>query len=348
MPISAYIGSLGSGKSYEVVLSVIVPACLQGRRVVTNIYGINESAIHDYCAKKNKVNPDELGRVLYVTNDQVFEESFFPFKDSDDKDTFCQAGDLICIDECWRIWESDKSICNNHRSFIAEHRHFTHKETGVCCDLVVINQEISQLPRFIKARLDTVYRMQKHLALGLKSHYRVDVFTGAKLYKANKVTSYQRKYDKTIFPLYKSYETGTGNELTVDKRQNVFSKKSLYVYIVGILLVVILSVTYLVSFFKSKSSEHSKEESTQIVTSSSVNKPLMEAPVKNAEIKPPVVSSTWRIGGKIQREGRSYIFLVNTAGNIRVVPAAGFSYQGMQITGIVDNELVTIYSGGGK
>ncbi|EPZ1805653.1 zonular occludens toxin domain-containing protein, partial [Escherichia coli] len=41
MPISAYVGSLGSGKSYEVVSSVIVPACASGRRVVTNIYGIN-------------------------------------------------------------------------------------------------------------------------------------------------------------------------------------------------------------------------------------------------------------------------------------------------------------------
>ncbi|HDL5229472.1 TPA: hypothetical protein RS727_002675, partial [Mannheimia haemolytica] len=39
MAVSAYIGIPGSGKSYEVVKSVILPAVASNRRVVSNIYG---------------------------------------------------------------------------------------------------------------------------------------------------------------------------------------------------------------------------------------------------------------------------------------------------------------------
>lgn len=37
MPINIYTGLMRSGKSYEVVSEVIVPAIRKGRRVVTNV-----------------------------------------------------------------------------------------------------------------------------------------------------------------------------------------------------------------------------------------------------------------------------------------------------------------------
>ncbi len=42
MAISAYIGIPSSGKSYEAVCNVIIPAFTSGRRVVTNIYGLQK------------------------------------------------------------------------------------------------------------------------------------------------------------------------------------------------------------------------------------------------------------------------------------------------------------------
>jgi zona occludens toxin len=45
MPITAYTGLMGSGKSYECVSSVIVPAIKKGRRVVTNVDGIDSDAM---------------------------------------------------------------------------------------------------------------------------------------------------------------------------------------------------------------------------------------------------------------------------------------------------------------
>lgn len=350
MPISAYVGSLGSGKSYEVVSSVIVPACSSGRRVVTNIYGINQDKIHAYCVKKLKSNNDiSLGDVVYVSNDEVKSDNFFPYKDSQPEDTFCQYGDLIVIDESWRIWDSDKSICEKHRSFIAEHRHFTDIETGVCCDLVVINQEVSSLPRFIKARLDTTFRMQKHIALGMKNRYRVDVFNGAKLYKANKITSYQRKYNPDIFPLYKSYENGDGKELTVDNRASILGKKSLYFVGFFMLLVFIVSITYLYKFFNGgmvKNDVSGVEVNKLNPSSVKNNIGVGQFVSENQSI--PKLSSTWRITGSLKREGRSYVIITNNSGLVRIVPASTFNYHGMQLTGIVDGELVTFYSGGEK
>ncbi|WP_218058625.1 zonular occludens toxin domain-containing protein [Gilliamella sp. Occ3-1] len=49
MAISAYVGVPGSGKSYEVVKSVLLPAYMAGRRIVTNIEGIKEEAFKRVC-----------------------------------------------------------------------------------------------------------------------------------------------------------------------------------------------------------------------------------------------------------------------------------------------------------
>lgn len=347
MPISAYVGSLGSGKSYEVVSGVIVPACASGRRVVTNIYGISEELVHKYCIKNLKKSADELGMIIYVKNDQIMEENFFPYKDSKPEDTFCQHGDLIIVDECWRIWESDKSINEKHRSFIAEHRHFNENEKGICCDLVVINQEVSGLPRFIKARLDTTFKMQKHIALGLKNRYRVDVFTGAKTFKNNRVTSYQKKYQPDIFPLYKSYEGGGGTELTVDNRASILGKKWIILLPFILIAMFIFGVSYLYNFLHPEAqSEKIKPDNSSIKTSSNSN----ESPnnIVGNVVSAPQISSNWRISGKLNKNGLNYVILSNLDGRIKMVPATEFNYQGLQMMGLVDGEIVTFYSGGSK
>lgn len=56
MAISAYVGIPGSGKSYEVVASVIIPACIAGRRIVSNIYGLATQSIYDYCVDIKKID----------------------------------------------------------------------------------------------------------------------------------------------------------------------------------------------------------------------------------------------------------------------------------------------------
>lgn len=48
MSITSYTGKPGAGKSYEVVKNVILPAIAEGRRIVTNIDGIDQQKVLEY------------------------------------------------------------------------------------------------------------------------------------------------------------------------------------------------------------------------------------------------------------------------------------------------------------
>lgn len=340
MAISAYVGIPGSGKSYEVVSNVIIPAFMTGRRIVTNIYGISDEKIREYCIKQKKSDASALGQVIFVENEQVKDALFFPYlKDSViSEDSFCKAGDLICIDETWRIWENDK-IPEQHRSFIAEHRHFA-GEKGVTCDLVVLNQSVTNLPRFIKDRVETTYCMSKLVALGLRSRYRVDIFSGIKLFNKYKTASYQCKYNKAIFPLYDSHVGGQGKELVVDKRQNVFRQGKLWFIIIGLLFLVVSSLYFLNLFFNGTSSGSPAQSEIP-----------PDLPVQSVAVQPapkPVISSRWRIAGKIEKGGEAWVILVNTQGQSRIEPLSQFNFSGVMMTGDIDGERVTTYSGAAK
>lgn len=343
MAILAYIGSPGSGKSYEVVKSVILPAILNGRRVVSNVYGLDKDKIYQYLLKKNrKAEESKLGDLIYVENEQCLESDFLPSMEN--MESFCQAGDLIVIDEVWRIWGNDKDIPKNHRSFIAEHRHFSHKETGVTCDLVVINQDVAQIPRFIKDRIETTYRIQKHFSLGLRSLYRVDVFQGAKLFKSNRITYYQEKYDKEIFSLYKSYENDNAKEVVIDKRQSIFSSPWIK------MLIFIVPAIFLYSFYNLylvfSGGEEQKDGSDIKKQDISINKQNKNDFVVNSYqsiIKP--LSIKWRITGELIKNGNTFVILADNQGNLRLEPRSQFQFSGRMLQGEIEGQLVNYYSG---
>lgn len=342
MAISAYFGVPGSGKSFEVVRSVIIPAVAQGRRVVSNVYGLDPEKIYEFVRKNHK--PENMGEVIHVSNDEVQDEYFFPYKNAvtDGKNTFCQAGDLICVDEAWRIWGSDAAVPKNHRSFIAEHRHFAHPETGVTCDLVVINQSIANLPRFIRDRTETTYRMTKLKSLGLSSMYRVEIFGGAKITKNERVSVKNYRYDKRIFPLYQSYD-GNGAEQVVDKRQSIFSNLTLLIVIAVLIVTVSLGGWYLWGFFHPENKKTSVHQNQPAGTIGQPPKnPAVPAP---APIAAPKISTQWRVSGLIQDKNGRFIILSGADGRQRVEPAAGFVVSGAIVSGVLDGEIVTTWSG---
>ncbi|QHQ15595.1 zonular occludens toxin [Pectobacterium parmentieri] len=341
MAISAYVGVPGSGKSFEVVRSVIIPAVAQGRRVVSNVYGLNPEKIYEHIRKNHKT--ENMGEVIHVSNEQVQDELFFPYKnaETDGKNTFCQAGDLICIDEAWRIWGSDSTVPQNHKSFIAEHRHFSHPETGITCDLVVINQSISNLPRFIRDRTETTYRMTKLKNLGLRSAYRVEIYGGAKLVKNERVSVKNYRYDKRIFPLYQSYD-GNGSEQVVDKRQNIFSNMTLLITIAALVILVSAGGWYLWGFFHPENKKAPVHQKPAGAVSQSQQNPAVPAP---APIATPKISTQWRVSGMIHDKSGRFVVLSGADGRQRVEPAAGFIVNGSIISGVMDGEIITTWSG---
>ncbi|HCC8175543.1 zonular occludens toxin family protein [Klebsiella pneumoniae] len=343
MPITAYVGVPRSGKSYEVVKSVIIAAVASGRRVVSNIYGLNEDKIKSYILKNYKnVKPEQLGVLVLVDNATCVNENFLPSMEN--MDTFCKAGDLVIIDEVWRVWGSDKDIPKNHRSFIAEHGHFVHPETGVMSDLVVINQTVSDIPRFIKARIETTFRMQRLVALGLNKRYRVDVFQGVKLTKSNRTNFYQERYRKEIFELYQSVQGSNPVESKTDKRQSIFSSKLILFSIFLIPVLIGVSGYYVYSFFN-PSVKSTKNEST---TANSNNALKMDKAVFIPSRSKLNISDNWRITGELSKNGSSYVILADRKGQLRLEPRSLFQFKDRMLQGEIDGVIVNYYSGGAQ
>ncbi|MBR7964691.1 Zonular occludens toxin, partial [Burkholderia vietnamiensis] len=78
MAINAYCGVMGSGKSYEVVSGPLIEAVARGRRVVTNIDGVSEDAIHRYLHERRGLAVDSLGAIVHVRTDDILQDGFFP------------------------------------------------------------------------------------------------------------------------------------------------------------------------------------------------------------------------------------------------------------------------------
>lgn len=368
MAISAYVGIPGSGKSYEVVLSVILENYIKGRRIVTNIEGISDDKVRDYCLTKKNAKEEDLGSLVKVTDEDCQRDDFFPYKGSYGS-TICKAGDLICIDEVWRIFPTNE-IKENHRSFIAEHRHFTDEITGVCCDLVVINQSVSGIPRFIKDRIETTFVMSRLVALGFKKRYRVNVYVGVKCNKQGLVAQYQNKFNDEIFNLYKSFDGVNGKQTVIDDRQNFFKSGTFRLMMIFIILAFGYSYYSLKDFISPKKQDSEQVEDVKEIenkqeiktnnavvnkTNESVNNDgfggfgdiyrSMKSKDELVRNNKELLSKNWRITGELIKDGRLFVVLIDRKNNLRLEPRSLFENEGRSLKGVIGGEVVSYYSG---
>ncbi|WP_186428578.1 zonular occludens toxin domain-containing protein [Citrobacter portucalensis] len=340
MSIHAYVGIPGSGKSYEVVGTVILEAFCQGRKIVTNISGINLEAFIEYCETEKKIDSSKLGTIEIVSDADVLKDNFFPNTGIDDP--ICKPGSLICLDEIHKFWEKDSKLSAKAKEFFAEHRHFADPETKSTCDVVLITQSVKSIALFIRHRLESVFSMHKLIAVGKNNRFRVDIYGSSDLKPVNKISSYQKKYDKKIFALYKSHFVSGAVENIVDKRTNVFAQKSLWIKMILCVLFIFGAIYQVYGFL------HPKSDKADIVNTESVNK---ASPQVNSDIPPlikePVykLSSYWRITGELNNAKGKFIIIASKDGVIRLLDRDLFFGNDLTMYGIVDNEKVTYYSG---
>ncbi|MDH6146082.1 MULTISPECIES: zonular occludens toxin domain-containing protein [Paraburkholderia] len=350
MAINAYCGVMGSGKSYEVVSGPLLDAVAAGRRVVTNIDGVNEDLIHDYLCEKRGLPVDRLGSIVHVRTDDLKGEGFFPqeVESSDGAKVipgFVRAGDFVVIDEAWKLWAAGEKITKEHMTFFRMHRHFTHAETGVSCDLVLMIQSIADLNRSIRAVVELSFRMVKLKSVGAPSRYRVEMYETGKQNAGTRIGTFIRRYQPEIFPLYKSYAGGAGVESVVDKRQNVLGRKSLWV-LAGVVLLVGLSGAWFAWRFLHHGVAKSKGGAAASAASSvSAGKLGSAAAAAPAVASTPDVSEAWREVGRYSARGVSYVVLVGEKGRFRVESPSAFMGRGIASVGEVDGKRVTMWSG---
>lgn len=342
MPINTYTGLMGSGKSYECVSSVIVPAIKAGRRVVTNVDGIDSDAIRAYCHDKLSAPMERLGEVVHCSNDDVHKASFLPH--GLDVDTFCKPGDIICIDEAWRFWGTDCKLLPEHKVFFREHRHFVHPDTKVCCDLVLMVQDITDLHRILRVVVEVSFRTTKIKTLGWQKTYRVEMWEGYKLTTKARVSVENKRYDANIFPLYSSYVGGSGKELQVDKRQNVLRNPKLWLFALLAVAAFSWGIYTLWGFFNGSRFKTTGNVSGKPVAEQQANTGGAPIAISTSPSRPQI-SSTWRLVGVIHAQGKSLVVIEGPGGRIRVEHPSAFMNTGAAMVGEVDGQRITTWSG---
>lgn len=342
MAINAYVGLQGSGKSFEVVSSVIVDAVQQGRRVVTNVAGINEDRIHEYLVSKREADADLLGQIIHVENDRILQPQFFPDEERPELESVVQGGDLVAIDEAWRFWGTDNGkLSHEHMQFFRMHRHYVNPKTDVTCDVVLMTQDITGLHRSVKNVIEFTFRMHKLKSLGLNNRYRVEIYEGWKLNSKTRIDDRQKKYDPEIFPLYQSYTGGQGMEKAIDKRQNILANRTLWAYAGGVVVMMSIGGWGAWRFFHPADAVNEKVAAGEVKTgpAAAASMPVAAVPAK------PAFSEGWRIVGTFETEGSRWVVVADEAGRLRVESPSMFNGEGAAIVGQVDGETAARWSG---
>lgn len=343
MAINVYTGLMGSGKSFEVVSSVILPALSKGRRVVTNIDGIDFEKIKEYITEKKKIPYDKIGHLISCTNDDVCKTSFFPDETKPENVSIVQPGDLICIYECWNFWGQEHKISDEHMRFFRMHRHYTCPQTGLGCDLALMIQDLGTLNRKIKSVIELTSRTVKLKSLGVPTAYRIELYEGNKISKLSKIDTFVKKYDKAIFPLYKSYASSNGKEVVIDSRQNLLTNPKIYIVLLLCIVTIIFSVYYVSKFFASPISEKQSKQLDQPSSPTIQNNTVISS-ITN-ELQPIEFSEKYRFVGRFVINGQNWTLIADSMGRLRPEIGSTFTGSGITSSGIVDQRVVTVFSG---
>lgn len=341
MPINAYTGVMGSGKTFEVVCQVILAAILAGRRVVTNIDGINEEKIHEYLEKKKGADVSKLGKVLHVKNDDVTTPGFFPDENEPDRKTVVVGGDMVCIDEAWKFWGQGEKISPEHMQFFRMHRHYVHPETKVTCDVALMVQAIGDLNRSLRAVVEMTAVMTKLKTIGMNRSYRVELYEGNRTVKSAKFETFTKTYDKAIFPLYQSFVGGKGNEKAIDGRQNVLMNPRLWIGAVFLLCMLAVSIWGVSSFLGNKGAK----SKAPAVPGQAGEVPAGAPGALPGPVAASGAASVLRVAGEVTLKGERYVLLTDSNGRFRLESRAAFVGDGIFLVGTVEGQRVATWTG---
>jgi zona occludens toxin len=351
MPINAFGGGPGTGKTYGVMEHVILPAISQGRFILTNIEGLNEQAIYDYVAEhfyKGKIIC--VGHIRRCDRNAPDDEDFFPGEAMLDKPVpvpvpalrSVAGGDLVVIDEATRYWNTGDKVKKSHAYFFREHRHFAN-EMGHTCDLVVIDPDIGMLVRALKGKIEMTSLTHKPKELGLE-RYTVNLYRRAFVNRKPISTLGPYKFKPEIYSLYKSYSHEKAKEQAIDKRQNVLANKMVWAYVFGTVVFVTVGGWQGWKFFHHGPSPVAKPAAA-IPGTLPAGAPGGPQPVKVSSLSKPSSSETWRYAGEFQARGVRWVIVADPAGRLRVQSPAVFTGAGIAAVGEVDGERVAAWSG---
>jgi len=232
-------GVPGSGKSLALTKRFIIPALKKGRRIYTNIDGLNDSAPNPYILAlsfASGVPPEDVEKLIFK----------FPSKDFNKVLMDMPASAIAIIDEAQIFWNARDFASDKNKEvlpYFQKHRHYGH-------DVILATQHFEQLDSGIRRLAEVHYRLKRLKNVGLSKVIKVSVFNQGISIEGKPVAHEAWSIDRSIFGCYKSYENNKIAEVKY-KSHNVFLRSPfLWVcFIVG-LFSVYLVVTRLPSFLR--------------------------------------------------------------------------------------------------
>jgi len=209
--IIAYIGTPGSGKSYDAV-NRIIDNLKKGRVVYTNIRGMFDDIQKEALSVMTGLSLPQLDGLMFRLADDEVKHCWDIVKD----------GSMVVIDEVQnyfsnRDWQTEKN--KNFASWCSTHRHH-----GI--DIVLLTQHIDRVDAAVRSMVEWTYKYRKNnmfgKIIGDRSYiclaFAGDDTTGYPMTKGAKT------YDPKIFRCYKSYVSQDIKELKIVKPINIFKK----------------------------------------------------------------------------------------------------------------------------
>jgi zona occludens toxin len=353
MSIKLYCGIPGSGKSYEVVVEVILSALAQGRRVISNIAGLNYDVMVAILIEDG-IPKNLIGVLVCVTHDQVKDPLFWRTDKDDEtgRKPFISKGDVVCLDENWRFYngfsvrdDDGNKLPQECKNFFRMHRQFPDPATGFTCEIALISQDPADFSRFVRGVVEQIFYMEKLTAIGSTSRYRVDIYQRKMGRKP--MRQLQRSYNSRYFPCYKSHsqaEDGAAAPLeeSADKRGNILHGALFRVGLPLAAFVMLISVYGVYKFFNPASAENIPETNLPPVA----GVPLPAAPGIPAR-PAQVIADQWRLLGWYRSPQGLIAVISNDSGMIRKVsnpPAYKLSDSGLEFE-LPEGGFVTPWTG---
>lgn len=250
-------GLPGSGKSYESLISHIIPSITKGRKVFARINGLNYEKI----AELTERSVEEVKTLLiHISEEQVHDIHNHVENDS-----------MVIIDELQNFFPSGRQkLSEGITQFVTEHRH-----RGI--DIVTMGQSIADCHNLWKRRTQRKIQFLKLDMVGQDKRYKWTAYQGTLNAKGDiqfsKIKSGTRKYEEKYFGSYASHQADTENtDNYQDDRLNIFKTKTFTVALPAFVVVFAFAIYYVSSFFGEKPPQQESES----VQTDQVEKPVTQ------------------------------------------------------------------------
>jgi zona occludens toxin (predicted ATPase) len=198
--IYLYYGKIGDGKTYHVMANELLPAVRSGRKIYTNIDGLNIKQIAMATGKL----PYEVN-IEHIENPNTIKELMtIDANDKEGHSLKLERGSMVIIDEAQMIWDARefKDTKKGFLSLLEYHRHF-----GL--DFVFITQNPKRLEVTISRLSNESYQVKNLGFLGAFLKGRYVMHSRQSPYDRDIISTTRGTYRDEVFACYRSFVSKT-------------------------------------------------------------------------------------------------------------------------------------------